>query len=414
VIAPDQFPGLSGRCFTIGLEEALLLSCANIHAPDRIGHRLRSLLERPLRWDRVLTLGNAHGVVGLVRWTLRKNGLWDAVPDEARTVFDRWYRAAQIRHLLIARQLASILEGARAAGVDPVLLKGAAIAAVAYPDPALRAMADIDALVDPTQLSAMSDVLTRLGLAHEEIYYGDVFNVTRGYHLSFFDPIGTLVPVEVHWALASSLERRNRLSASALLRHTVRARVVTIPNVARPAGRVLAPAAQLVYLASHAGTEGHSFSQLRWLADIAAIVGGPTPPPWPAVVAFARHSRARAVTYVALALVRDLLGVVVPASALHELRPPVLLTGVIERTLNPSTILAPLDQHRRSIVKYLLVDSPAMTTRLLVERLLPPADAIRVYHPGLGQESLTAAYGRQVVTVTAEAIRKATSWLHPG
>lgn len=61
-----------------------------------------------------------------------------------------------LRQLAIAAQLMS---GLTAAGARPLLIKGVALAAVAYGDPLARGPGDIDILVDPSQLDTARDCL---------------------------------------------------------------------------------------------------------------------------------------------------------------------------------------------------------------------------------------------------------------
>lgn len=405
------FPGLSGSYFVVEPEIAVLYLAANVHAGERTDARMRDVLALPIRWDRILELGHVHGVAGLVRHRLRVGGHWHGVPDSAGRALDTWHGAMRFKHLARARQLAHILSAASAAGIDPIVLKGAALAAMAYPHPAMRPMVDIDLLVKPDEVGAMAAILERVGYVPAEVHYSEAFNRARGYHLLFTDPAGHRLAVEVHWRVASLLEQRNALSASALRARTIRMRVVAIPGIEQQDALVLAPEAQIVYLATHAAKERHSLSELKLLADIAAIAGGARPPDWSAVSRFAVRVQARTATFAALALARNLLGAAVPPSVLADLRPPRPLLWALDRTLNPATILDPVSGDRRAIVKYLVVDSPATTARLLREHLIPPADAIQEYYPRVGTRSIAVAYVLHAAGIGFSALRKAGMWL---
>jgi hypothetical protein len=411
VIPGNSFRGLAGRPYVVAPEAALLYLASNAYVGDSSDARLRVVLEHPVRWDRVLELSRVHGTTELVRYRLRKGGHWKSVPEPVRSTLDSWHHTMRIRHLMIARQLSSILAAAEAAGIDPVLLKGVALAATAYPDPALRPMVDIDLLVSQSELAPMAGIMGRLGYVSDGIYYSDEFNRARGYHLLFTHSAGDVHAVEVHWRLASRLEERNALSAAALKARSVRARVVAIPGVAGREALVPMPEAHIVYLATHAAKERHLFSELKLLADIAALAGGQPPVDWPAVACFAQQVQARRATYVALALARNLLGVAVPPAILAGLRPSQLVTRVLERSLNPTTLLDPTTDDRGAIVKYLCVDRPTVMVRMLREHVLPPPDALREYHPDLRSAPLPIAYLGHVASTGAAALRKMHLWL---
>lgn len=405
------FRGLSGHPYAVSAEKAFLYLAANVHANEKIDMHVRAILARPIRWDYVLELSQVHGVTGLVRYCLRNGGYWNSVPEPLRRALDSWHHTMRIRHLMLARQLSTLLVAAQEAGIVPVILKGAALGATAYPDPALRPMVDIDILVRPHEIAAMAEVMGRLGYVSDEIYYSDAFNRAHGYHLLFTHTAGDIHAVEVHWRLASRLEERNALSAAMLQARTMQASVASLPGVAGREAHILTPEAHVVFLATHATKERHVFSELKLLADIAALVGGPQAVDWTAVACLARQAQARTATYVTLALARALLGARVPPAILEELRPPRPLLCALERSLNPPALLDPITDDRRAIVKYLVVDSPTIMVKMLREHLLPPPGAVREYYPELRSSSLPAAYIRHVASIGMAAVRKTGLWL---
>lgn len=85
------------------------------------------------------------------------------VPELVR----RQLQALVVRHRLAAAARRSVIKSAVAslnrAGVDSMLLKGAAVAEVAYPDPALRPMRDVDLLVREADLERAKQALLAAG-----------------------------------------------------------------------------------------------------------------------------------------------------------------------------------------------------------------------------------------------------------
>jgi hypothetical protein len=411
---PTTFLTLSGRRARVTPEAALLFLTANVFACQEHAGRVGQLLCAPLDWPSLLALGEQHGVLGLLRCHLRGQGHWQRIPAQVRRSLDLWYHDARVMYVKRTHQLARLLDAAASAGISPVVLKGAAVAPTVYPDPSLRVMADLDLLVPEGETPALLGALVHIGYIRQEFFYTDDFNADRGYHQILEVPGDPTSRVELHWGLASRLERRNALSARALLRRTTWADVVTLPNSIRRRARILAPAAQLVHLATHAATEGHAFGRLNWLADIAALVGSPLAPPWASVIGFARLARASAAVFIALALARSLLDAAVPARVLHQLRPGWLPLTVLERTLHPTTLLAPTTLEQRGIVKYLVVDSPALTARLLCERFVPPSSILRTYYPPAAHSPLALIYLRHAGGVGLAAMQKGLSWLRRG
>ena len=108
--------------------------------------------------------------------------------------------AAEVRTAVLKELLAQT----QSAGIPLILLKGAATAYIAYPNPALRPMRDLDILVRPTDLPALYAVLDRMGfitpvsqsplvisdkhLPHAELKRGGL-TVTIEVHTRLFDSL---------------------------------------------------------------------------------------------------------------------------------------------------------------------------------------------------------------------------------
>ncbi len=404
--APDSISGLLCQKYLVRPECAVLLLTASLAPAEETEPLLGRLLDEPLQWETVLDLSYVHGVTGLLHRRLRASPRWEGLPEEVRRELDRYHHAMRFAHFAIARQLGELLDLAAAHGLSPIVLKGAALAATAYPDPTLRPMGDIDLLTTRDRLDAMLAIMAELQYRQVPLYYNDDFNSERGYHFRYADPQRGRQPVELHWDLASRLERRNRLTPAALEDCTVRARVVLLAGAPTREARILTPTAQMVYLAAHAATEGHALGRLIWLADVAAVGRTMTVADWEATIDLAHRARAKAATFLALALAQNLLSAPVPQRVITELRPPRCVLQALERVLNPQVILDPVTDERRALVKYLVVDNPATTVRLLCERLFPPPTAMRVYAPELAARNLRGAYVQHVTDIGHAAMRK--------
>ena len=82
--------------------------------------------------------------------------------------------------------LATLLERLRDQGIDPLLLKGAALSRSVYPDAAMRPGSDIDMLVREDELQACSDVI--LGMGYQETYDFHAFSRFTTPHQVFLPP----------------------------------------------------------------------------------------------------------------------------------------------------------------------------------------------------------------------------------
>jgi hypothetical protein len=127
---------------------AQALTCSWREAPpplDLSEAALESILRR-------LEVG---GLSGLVWWRTRSTSL-HASPVGVK--LQNTYRQQSLQALLQEREVERLLAILRAGGVDPILMKGWAVARL-YPEPGLRPHGDIDLCVHPTQRRALTRVL---------------------------------------------------------------------------------------------------------------------------------------------------------------------------------------------------------------------------------------------------------------
>jgi hypothetical protein len=123
---------------------ALLALCSRAQMPPALHERLRQAAARIQSWDNLSDAAELHGVAPLVHAHLSDG---NAMPPTARRTLGalalRHERAAAAR----ARALADVLTLYARAGIDVLLLKGAALAQLVYARPGLRPMRDVDLLV---------------------------------------------------------------------------------------------------------------------------------------------------------------------------------------------------------------------------------------------------------------------------
>lgn len=179
-----------------------------------------------------------------------------------------------------------VLAPLAAAGVQAVIIKGAALAS-RYPDPGLRPMDDIDLLAPPQQFEQARTVLlqagwrlpAKQGLARHET--------------TLTHPSVSGLAVDLHGAWATWRSRSNRLSTDALW--TARREVPLFGSTAY----VLPPEEELVMLTAHAAKPFHNFDRLIWIADL-VVVAGNAGFDWERAARLARDARCRVALAVGL------------------------------------------------------------------------------------------------------------------
>ena len=174
----------------------LLTRSARIDCDDEDAFVLGALARRVEDWSDLASKAEAHGLAPLLHQHLNRAGV--RLPADTR----RQLLALTIRHRrrndIYSVVLGEILDAFSAAGIDTVVLKGAALAHVLYPAVGLRPMSDIDLLVDPRLTRRAQGLLAELGFAAP--VRPTVRRLVGHHHLppATKDVEGHAVQVEVH------------------------------------------------------------------------------------------------------------------------------------------------------------------------------------------------------------------------
>jgi hypothetical protein len=374
------------------LTEALLLALCNGGPDETARAHAASLLARPIDWPRLAELAALHGVVGLVRRNLLA---LDATPQAPGPVWQAMEQAAAqtaFDGMVHLRQLVGVVAALRSAGIEPLLLKGYALAELIYSDPVTRPSHDLDMLVRPDQVVPACQALARIGCTLPDQATVDV-QLANAYDLPVVLPpmAGLATVLELHWDLAPRGLFKLDLDLW-------RARAEVFDLAGQPALR-FSPEDMLLHLALH--LRKHRYVGLRWLCDVAELLrrfGGPAAPrplDWEYVVGSARSAGLTVLLYTGLVLARRLLDAPVDPALLARLEPAAWRRRLLQSVLSQEALLAPLERDdagwtRLAPVEILLIDRPAAMARELGYRLLPPPEAV------LGAEALGMSRGQRL------------------
>jgi hypothetical protein len=275
---------------------------------------IRALLRGGVDWPKVVRLAEREGAVSILWRRLRV--LEDArIPSETAAQLQRLAMVAEFRLLRLEQRLGDALDLLAEAGVDVVLLKGAALACAVYGSFPLRPMGDADLLVRRERADEAMALLMAHGWtaeggeAHEEFYAG------HHHRPPLDDRAGSGARLELHTGLFfdghpfrfDAPDVRSRAVALAHGR-----RMVWVPEVE---DQVLHVCLHFVWSHMLALGAWRTFRDLRMLLSAQGF-------DWTAFTRMAIESRGGSCCYWALRLARDLVGVEVPAPVLQALCPP--------------------------------------------------------------------------------------------
>ncbi len=166
---------------------------------------LEQIVARGVAWERVVRLASEHLVTPALHGRLLSRNLLPRLDDDLQSYLETVAELNRRRNHAAIRQLAEITCALNALGVQPVLLKGAALLlSGVYADPAERVIRDLDILVRPEDLAASVRGLAELGYTP--------LDVSRDYrHHHHLAPLGKadrLLTVELHRQVVPTVYQR--------------------------------------------------------------------------------------------------------------------------------------------------------------------------------------------------------------
>lgn len=256
-------------------------------------------------WDSLVAQARAHAVSGL---------LYRIMPDNAPAAvcksLQHDYQSQMAGNMLYTQHLAQIVTALRNAGVRFAVVKGAALLATVYPDPAIRAMKDVDLLVHLEDVNILKPVMAYLGWQEEdEDIAGGQFGERYRAETSFTRQEGTLLlRVEAHLDVPGFYPPSRR---------GIWNKVTMVTGAGIGEMPVLTLPTHLSYLCAHYYYH-HCGSGLKWLVDVAVLASRVTS--WHDVVVDAYQFGTTRPVHLALHDVAKYLQVPVPQHVVETLR----------------------------------------------------------------------------------------------
>jgi hypothetical protein len=151
------------------------------------------------QWEGVSAQAELHGVAPLLYVHLKAAGV--QLPLSTRRELQGLYVRHRQANRVRMRLLGDVIAAYQSAGIAALILKGAALCQLVYPEPGLRPMSDIDILVAPSQARRAQQVLANLGFDAPRPP-GAAFS-HRHLHAATINREGVSVAVEIHHRLFS-------------------------------------------------------------------------------------------------------------------------------------------------------------------------------------------------------------------
>jgi Uncharacterised nucleotidyltransferase len=359
------------------LEHACLVALLGRIDADR--RRLLEIWWTQIDWRRMQRI-TSPDLLAYLGHVLAQRGLFDGCPPwlQEQMLNRRRFTAAQwLRWRL---ELRNIVQAFREQGIDLILLKGAVLTSVAYPDTCLRSMSDLDLLVRPVDAQRALGLIEAGGFACPEhvrfVHPGLIGLRCAPATAEFAMPLqkfGTRAFVELHTQLESA-EPRYPVPTAMLWSGAQDLDLHGLPC------KTLEKHEFLLHLIMHL-SEHHVFEHgLRSLLDVHLwIERHDARLDWQLIADRAtRRGYARWV-YLTLRMARDALATPVPAAAFAALGAPARLDAM--QQLAYEQILA--ESRVAGSTPFFLIKTLAQPTilsaaRLVIRRLMPTRAALPV------------------------------------
>lgn len=210
---------------------------------------------------------------------LYRNLLTHGVSDPSMGIYKGVYRQTWYKNQLLFHTLASVLRSFGSAGIETIVLKGAALTVLNYKDHGLRPMNDCDVLIHADRVSDAINLLRELGWKPMNFEPTEEYISVRHAH-GFMNGKGQ--EFDLHWHVMSQsrdMDADNDFWDGAI--------TVNINGVAT---RALNPTDQLLHVCIH-GARWNYIPPFRWMADAMMVLSTSSGIDWDRVIAQAEKRR---------------------------------------------------------------------------------------------------------------------------
>ena len=300
-------------------EERFLVNACRPGLDSAAVEKIREAGSEILDWDQTREQAVGLGLAPLLFSNLSDTRLRDICPEPFYSKLARASCLSAYVALHRGQELVRILDLLGAAGIEPVLLKGAALACTVYDNPTLRTMNDLDLLVREAEIPAAVAALETI--SYRQFYRPALANPNdrarfygRHHHTTpLISPRGKVV-VELH----RHIVMMNSEVAYDVERIRSRTRLV---NLEGRQVRVPSPADLVLHTCLHLSYADRFVGKLRDLIDLHETVSlHGDEIDWGAILAEIPSDAAARCLYSCLDLARRLYGTPVPADFLYEMR----------------------------------------------------------------------------------------------
>ena len=242
----------------LSFENELILHCAQVTIPPDKIDRVKKLISLELRWDKILSFALSAGIAPLFYYSLKGIPESSFIPRHIMDQLKQAYFQNLARNTYLCAELRRILSSFNNEDIDVVILKGASLAGLVYPNIGLRVFNDIDILVRKPDLPASEEIMSKLDYATTDSKVIRNYYRKNHHHLAPYIHPEKSILVEIHWNISPYIQIDiddwwNRVREATINDYKV---------------LVLCPDDMLLHLCLHLFSSGYLGNMLRGICDI--------------------------------------------------------------------------------------------------------------------------------------------------
>jgi hypothetical protein len=351
-------------------------------------------------WRVVLEDAHAEGLTPLLYNWFRQTEVSSRPPADAADLLQQRFFAIAARNMMLADELAGILQAWERENRPCVPLRGLALAEDLFGDITLRPMGDIDLLVRREDLEDITSILCGLGFQQMDRRPG--FAIDYYYTLKFFKDRHGWIIVEPHWTITYP-PFADRVDMEVVWERSERDRVVGV------ASRKLAVEDLLFHLCLHLVHQGDEAPLLHFFEIDRLIRKRHESIDWSRVALMAEMSGQGFLLHRALDRVRTHFDTPVPEEAIKRIpdRPASKLEGRLADLLAGSENI----DGKESLALLFTIKGMRARLRYVIALLFPSPEFMMIQYGLSHRRQLGLSYIRRLIYFTREGLKGVTRLL---
>ena len=247
---------------TFSNEQKLILYCSQARANTADLERIKALSTLSMDWRYVSNTALSKGIAPLLYYNLKKIHPHHDIPPSTIEHLKGVYLSNTAKNTYLGNELCRLLRGFSEKCIDVMVLKGASLANLVYPDVGLRMYNDIDLIIKKEDLPAVEKFIPELGYVSIDDASKQRFYEEKHYHLAPFIHSDKKILLEIHWNVTNIFPLDiNRWWESSRME-----------KIMDFSARVLSPNDLFQHLCIHTSNHGFRNIDLRDLCDIAECI----------------------------------------------------------------------------------------------------------------------------------------------